>query len=189
MLGRPGELSAGLEEGDGRVVVDRLGVQRPMTHRSSATLAVWGNSSLNQVPLAMLGEFERSAGRPGSSPGRGHAGEPLAHADRVGQLLARRSCELRLGVEQVHLRRRARLEQVDHRFALGAKCGRPGKPPAAGCSDARPVHERAASAAAPRPARPGRRNGGGSAGGVEPGVHVRPRRAGFGVVPDTLSLS
>ena len=28
MLGRPGELGAGLEEGDRRVVVDRLGVHR-----------------------------------------------------------------------------------------------------------------------------------------------------------------
>ncbi len=48
-----------------------------------------------------------------------HAGEPLAAADVVGQLLAVLLVQQRLVVEQVLLRRPAALEEVDD--ALGAR--------------------------------------------------------------------
>ena len=50
---------------------------------------------------------------------RRHAGEPLAHADRVGQLRAAHARQVRLVVEQVELRGRAVLEQVDDALGFG----------------------------------------------------------------------
>src|SRR5436190_7678704 len=44
---------------------------------------------------------------------RCHAGEPLASADGIRQFHALPCGELRLGIEQLELRRRSRLEQVD----------------------------------------------------------------------------
>ena len=73
--------------------------------------------------LAVPGEPE-SAGRDREAllP-RGHAGQPLAHADRVGQLGPLEAGQQGLVVEQVHLRRRARLEQVDHPLRPGSEIG------------------------------------------------------------------
>ena len=63
--------------------------------------------------LAVLGEFEHRAGeRDRRLLGR-HAGEPLAAADVVGQLLAVLLVEQRLVIEQILLGRAAGLEQVD----------------------------------------------------------------------------
>src|SRR5262249_11164783 len=56
---------------------------------------------------------------------RGHGGEPLPLADRLGQLGAAQPVELRLVVEQVHLRRRARLEEVDDPLRLGREVRQP----------------------------------------------------------------
>ena len=85
-----GLLVAGLDEGDRRVVVDRLGVASILTIAMSSTIfAVCGSSSLTHAPdLPVLRELEHRAARPGSDfcpdvmPVM-----PLAHADRVGQLL------------------------------------------------------------------------------------------------------
>src|SRR5439155_1689429 len=49
---------------------------------------------------------------------RRHAGEALAHADRLRQVLVAQIAELRFVIEQIQLRRRARLEQVDHTLRL-----------------------------------------------------------------------
>ena len=46
-----------------------------------------------------------------------HAGEALPLPDRLGKLGCAQILELRLVIEQLHLRRRARLKQVD--YALG----------------------------------------------------------------------
>src|SRR5207302_5895251 len=50
---------------------------------------------------------------------RGHAGEALAGADRIGQLGPGELLQARLVVEQIHLRRRAGLEEIDD--ALGGR--------------------------------------------------------------------
>ena len=50
-----------------------------------------------------------------------HAGEALAHADGFRQLRAVQLCEVRLVVEQIELRRRAVLEEVDDALGLGRK--------------------------------------------------------------------
>ena len=75
--------------------------------------------------LAVLGELEhRRDARERLLPRR-HAGDPLAHADRGGQLLAVVLRELRLVVEQVDVRRPARHEQVDHALGLRARSAAP----------------------------------------------------------------
>ena len=127
MLGRPAMLGAGLEERDGRVVVDRLGVHRlddaRCRRRSSA---VCGSSSLSQAPhwpcwanLNIDGDArEASSGRevmPVSRwPMRTESGSSWPC------MLA----QLRLVVEQVDLRRAARQEQVDHPLGLGGEVQR-----------------------------------------------------------------
>ena len=94
---------------------------------SSTILAVCGSSSLTHMPhlpcWANL-NFDGATGKPRLAAG--HGGEPLALADRVGQVLVEALVHLRLVVAQVHLRRAAVHVQVDDRFALGGKCGKPG---------------------------------------------------------------
>ena len=45
-----GELRSGLEERDGRIVIDRFGVHRLDEQRSSAIFAVCGSNSLTHAP-------------------------------------------------------------------------------------------------------------------------------------------
>ena len=85
-----GELVAGLEERDRRVVVDVPRCSTDLTkHRSSAIFAVFGSRSLTDAPdlpcLANL-KIDPASGSVGLVGG--HAGEPLAHADALGQVLA-----------------------------------------------------------------------------------------------------
>ena len=86
-----GLLDAGLDERDGRVVVDRLGVHRPDEAHVVGDLA--GVRQQFAEPRARpcraganlnFGGDDREALLPA-----GHAGEPLAHADRVGQFAGR----------------------------------------------------------------------------------------------------
>ena len=85
-----------------------------MKHSSSATRAVCGNSSLSQAPrLAVLREPEPRRRDGETRLPRGHAGEPLPHPNGVGQLGRPQIGQSRLIVEQVHLRRPARLEEID----------------------------------------------------------------------------
>ena len=109
-----GELVPGLEERDGRVVVDVLRVHRP--HKAQVVGhpgRVRQQLAHPRAGLAVPGELER---RPGQRQGglvAGHAGEPLAHADGGGEVLAVHLVQQRLVVEQVQLRRPAGHEQVD----------------------------------------------------------------------------
>ena len=58
-----------------------------MKQSSSATLAVCGSSSLTDAPLWPCRANAKSARRDREAVlSRGHARQPLAHADRVGQL-------------------------------------------------------------------------------------------------------
>ena len=89
-----------------------------MKQMSSAIFAVCGSSSLSQLPHSpcCANLKDRRRGRELSLK-RGHAGEPLAHADRIRQIRAAQRLQLRLVVEQIELRGRAVLEQIDD--ALG----------------------------------------------------------------------
>ena len=50
---------------------------------------------------------------------RGHSRKPLALANRLWQIFATSIIQGRLGIEQIHLRRSAGLEQIDDPLGLG----------------------------------------------------------------------
>ena len=108
-----------------------------------------GSSSLIHVPLwpCCANLKMRRRDRETSSGPLVIVGEPLALADRVGQVLAALLRQLRLVVEEVHLRRRAGLEQVDDALRLRREVRQPGQPPA----PARPRAPRGASGASSEP--------------------------------------
>ena len=82
---------------------------------SSATSARCGISSLTHAPDLPCWRNWKYRGRHRKAGLRGrHAGEPLAHADRIRQFSGGQFPQPRLVVEQVHLRRSAGLEEVDH---------------------------------------------------------------------------
>ena len=93
-----------------------------MKHMSSTILAVYGSSSLTHMPhwpcWANL-NFDGAIGK--RAWPRGHRRQPLAHADRVGQVLVEPLVHLRLVVEQVHLRRAADHVQIDDVLGLGRR--------------------------------------------------------------------
>ncbi len=149
------ELRAGLHERDRRVVVDRLGL-----HRADERDVVRDLRGMRQelaepcAALAVLPELEdRWGNRETLLPG-GHRGDPLAHPHRVGQLDPAALAEGRLVIEQVHLRRRARLEQVDHPLRPRGEVRQPGESDRR--TGPRPVVPRHSRAASPAPASPGR---------------------------------
>ena len=109
-----GDRRARLEEGDRRVVVDRLG-----EGRADETDVVDHPGRLGQEladPAARRSMPRELEDRPGKRQGclvARHARQPLAHPDRIGQVLAVHPVEQRLVIEQVKLRRPATHEQVD----------------------------------------------------------------------------
>ena len=83
-------------------------------HSSSTILAVCGSSSLTHVPdLPCWANLNSEPASGNDSLDGGHAGQPLAHADDVGQFARRSSSAARLVIEQVELRRPAALKEVD----------------------------------------------------------------------------
>ena len=92
-----------------------------MKHSSSTTLAQYAGQEIAHpgARLAMTGKLEDRAGqRQGCLVGR-HARQPLAHSDRLGQVLAVQLVQDRLVIEKVELRRPAAHEQVDDPPGLG----------------------------------------------------------------------
>ena len=111
----PRLLRAGLEKRDRGVVVDRLGVHRPHetelvddpagVRQEFADQRARFTARLEAILRRDHGEALLAAR---------HPREPLAIADRIGQLAAVPRDEPRLRIEQLDLRRAARLEEVDH---------------------------------------------------------------------------
>ena len=91
---------------------------------SSATFAVCGRSSLRTVPHWPRAANLKTVGvdRKRLLPG-GHPGQALTHPHRGGQVLAAKLLELRLGIEEVGLRRCTGLEQVNHPLRPGREVG------------------------------------------------------------------
>ena len=77
----------GLKEGDGRVMVDGLGVHRFDDAEIVGDLGcVWEEFAEPGSALAVLGELENRGGNRKRFLAGGHSGDPLAHADRVGKV-------------------------------------------------------------------------------------------------------
>ena len=83
----------------------------------------------------------------------GHAGQALALADGVGEILAVDLLQLRLVVEEVDVRGAAGLEEIDDAFRLGREMGNAGGRRRWICTSAA-ISERAAMAPRPRPVSP-----------------------------------
>ena len=115
-------LEAGLNKRDGRVVIDSFGVDR----LDDANVIGDVRDVRQQLAdvcagLTVLAEFENGfddreillAGR--------HPREPLAHPDRRGQFALMQLFECRFVIQQVHLRRPARHEEVNDAFGSRRK--------------------------------------------------------------------
>ena len=124
--GAAGELEAGLEEGDGRVVIDGLGVHRAnhadvIGHAGKVREEV-GVERLSA--LAHLLEVEGGAGDGEGCLSGGHAGFALSVEDGGGDFLTVEFVELRFGIEEVHLRWASALEKIDDALGFGGEgCG------------------------------------------------------------------
>ena len=163
------DLVAGLHVGDRRLVVDRLGVHAPDEAQVVDHPRRVGQHLRDpHAALAVLLELVlRGSDREPLLAAR-HGREPLAHPDRVGQVLVVPLVHHRLVVVEVHLRRPADHVQVDDVLRLGSEVGQPGQrrrrprrrrpvPPAGSCRPAaRPARP------SPRHWSPGRGTGGGS---------------------------
>ena len=113
------ELMPGLEKSDRGIVIDRVGV-----HRADEAQFVRDAREVRhqfgqpRSALAVLRELENARRDGERLLARGHRGEALTLANGFGQLLFASRGEVRFGVEQIHLRRRAGLEKVDHALGL-----------------------------------------------------------------------
>ncbi len=115
-----GELRAGLHERDRGVVVDRFGVERVDHAEIVGDLAQVRQQFAEPEPaFAVLLELEHRRGDGELGLIGRHAREALTHADRVGQILAAFFFHRRLGIKEIHLRRRAGLKEIDHSLGFG----------------------------------------------------------------------
>ena len=119
-------LVTGLEEGDRRLVVDRVGVHR--THEAQLTRHPTGEGHQLADPRAVLpvrvaaeAEHRRRDGE--ARLAAGHPGQALALPDRVGQVLVEAPPQRGLVVPQVEVARPALHVQVDDPLRLRREVG------------------------------------------------------------------
>ena len=114
-----GDLVAALHERHTGAVIDAFGVHRAHEAELVCDLRRPGEQFRHpSAAVAVLLECERRANERNRALVARHAGEPLAAAHAVGQLLAGLFNEIRLVVEQIELRRPARLKKIDHPLRL-----------------------------------------------------------------------
>ncbi len=117
--GPAGDLVAGLHGGDGRLVVDRLGVHRANeAHLIDHLGRVRQQFAHPHATLAMSGKLELGRSNRKACLAAGHGREALPHAHRIGQVLVEPLGHLGLVIVQVHLRRAADHVQVDDVLGL-----------------------------------------------------------------------
>ena len=112
-------LVAGLHERDRRLVVDRLGVHAADEHEVVGHL-LHPRQQLADPHARLAAPLELVHRRRDREAGlaAGHRREPLAHADRFGQVLVEPFLHDGLVIEQIHLRRAADHVQVDDVLGL-----------------------------------------------------------------------
>ena len=115
--GSSGLLRAGLDEGDRRVVIDRLGVHRTDETDPVDLAGGMGEQFADPSPVAASLDKAELWGddRKTRLPAR-HASETLPLPDRVGELLTVKLPQPGLVVEELEMRRPARLEQINDPF-------------------------------------------------------------------------
>ena len=119
-----GQLTTRLHEGDGRVMVDGLRVHRPDDAPFVSLGRHVGHQFAEPVTgLTVLLELKDRRSHREVLLARGHRRQALALADGVREVLAAHRFQLRLRIEEVHLRRSAGLEEVDDPFRLRFEVG------------------------------------------------------------------
>ena len=118
--GAPRNNRAGLETGRGRIMVDRFPIHgldhaNIIRHLGEVRHGLPQFDPARSVPF----EFQSSGSDRKTCLTRRHGGLALVGIDRLGHLLAKLFMQPGLVVEQVMLRRTARLEKIDHTFHLG----------------------------------------------------------------------
>jgi len=123
----PRELVPGLEEGDGRVVVDVLGLHRlDVADRVGNPGDVGEEFADGSAALAMACELVAGSGnREGTLPGS-HAGDAFGHLDVLGELFTTKLVQSRLMVEEILLGGRTALEKVNNALGFGRIIREPG---------------------------------------------------------------
>ena len=103
-------------------MVDRLGMHRLDEAQLVRLLGKMRENLAHPMSgLSLPGELENAgSNRKVLLPGS-HGGQTLALAYAVGQILSMMLLHARLGIEQVHLGRSTRLEEIDHALGLGGK--------------------------------------------------------------------
>src|SRR5206468_2185749 len=117
-----------LEKCDRGIVVDRL-----CEHRAYYAQLVRHCGSVRQqlaepgTGLTVLFELKNRSGQRNRGLLRSHAGQPLAAAHLLGQLLAIEFVQERFVIEQFQMRRRAALEQINDSFGFWREIRKSGK--------------------------------------------------------------
>ena len=118
-----GHLTAGLDVGDGRIMIDRLGEggvhHAEFLHHASGVRQQFAHPHAVGI-VVVLGEaiLARRERQTAFLVGR-HSGDPLPVADMIRQLLAKLLLHRRLVVPHVVLTGAAAHEEVDHMLCLG----------------------------------------------------------------------
>ena len=112
----------GLEQRDRRVVVDRVGVQRTNDTQIVGDGAEVGQQFAQpQSALTVLAKFIATWLQGETGLTSNHAGDALAFAYRIRQILIEAFIEFRFGIEEIEVRRTTGLERADHPFGFRRK--------------------------------------------------------------------
>ncbi len=116
------DLGARLKEGDGGIVIDRVGDHGfHETDLIGDAGGVWDEFTQPGAACAMLREVKHGRGDGKAVLARGHGGDALATSHTIRQVLIEHGLHPRFGIKQIHLGRAAALEEVDDAFGLGGK--------------------------------------------------------------------
>jgi hypothetical protein len=122
--GTPRLLAAGLQQRESRVVVDGFSIERTDQAQLVSQLGcVRQELAELHAALAIAGELERRVLHRVRRLLRRHRREPLPHPHRGRQFIAVLPGQFGLGIEQIDLRRSARLAQKDHPLRPRRKMG------------------------------------------------------------------
>ena len=115
-----GKHRASLEQRCGRVVVDSIGVHAlDHAHIVDDFGQVMQWLAQPSAGLAVAGELERTWGTGERGLAGGHRGLALGRINGLGHFLPEALGQVRLVVEEIHLRRAAGLEKINHPLGLG----------------------------------------------------------------------
>src|SRR5690606_25782700 len=130
-------LGTGLEKGNCRVVVDRIGMQRPDDAKVVYNVChMWEYRTDPSTTLSILGKVIVGSHQWKTRLSRCHAREPLPAAYRFEKILSHHLSEFRFRIKRLQLRHATTLEQINHTLCLGCKMGQSPSHPIVICAPA-----------------------------------------------------